>query len=80
MNKVFVVMGWSDDDGTSAHTVRVFASRDQAFVYAQKLQDEFFSDIAIVERTVEDRRVEDRRKDKGNITFIRSYADTRNNR
>ena len=76
MNKVFVVMGWSDDD----NTVRVFASRDQAFAYAQQLQDDFFSDISIVERTVEDRRVEERRKDKGNITFIRSFADTRDSR
>lgn len=77
MNKVFVVMGWSDDDGTSAHTVRVFASRDHAFTCAQELQDEFFSEITILERDVEDRRAKDRRKTTGNITFIRSYADTK---
>lgn len=80
MNKVFVVMGWSDDDGSSAHTVRVFASRDHAFTYAQELQDEFFSEIAIVERQVEDRRVKTRRKNPGDITFIPSYSDRKEGR
>jgi hypothetical protein len=69
-NTVFVVMGEGDNNGTlPEHTMRVFASRDQAHEYAQELYDEFFSRIVILERNVRDRRVADRRKTERNVTF-----------
>jgi hypothetical protein len=70
MQTVFVVMGEGDNNGTlPEHTMRVFASRDEAHEYAQELYDVFFSRIVILERNVRDRRVADRRKTERTVTF-----------
>ena len=67
---VFVVMGEGDNNGTlPEYTLRVFASRDEAHEYAQKLRDEFFSRIVILARPVLDRRVATRRKTERNVTI-----------
>lgn len=61
-NWVYVVMGEGDNNGTlPEYTLRVFASRDQAFAYAQELRDDFFGIVNIMERELIDRRVGERR-------------------
>lgn len=72
-NMVFVVMGSGDNGGTLPElTVRVFTSRDHAFTYARELHDQFFAQVSILERELEERRGRDRRNPEGNVTFYRA--------